>query len=153
MRIIVKFMKVVLLKDVKGLGQIGDIKNVAAGYAGNFLLPQKLVRLATDDSVKEVEQDRVRQAKVAEKELVDTEKLASSLNSQVVKIVGKVNESGTLYAAVTSAKIASELKQRGFDVKKNQVMLPEPIKEEGEYPVTISLDHGLEAEITVIINE
>jgi len=146
-------MKVVLLKDVKGLGQIGDIKNVAAGYAGNFLLPQKLVRLATDDSVKEVEQDRVRQAKVAEKELVDTEKLASSLNSQVVKIVGKVNESGTLYAAVTSAKIASELKQRGFDVKKNQVMLPEPIKEEGEYPVTISLDHGLEAEITVIINE
>ena len=82
-----------------------------------------------------------------------TEKIAEQLNGQAIEIISKVNEDGKLYAAITPAMIIKVLKEKGFDIKKDQIILPEPIKEVGEYPIVITLDHGLEAEITLTVSE
>jgi large subunit ribosomal protein L9 len=145
-------MKVILLQSVEGLGKEGEIKEVALGYARNFLIPRGLAEEATEDLIAQIEKRKEKEAKVAEMDLVKTEKLASQLDGQEIEITAKASEEGRLYAAVTPAKIASELKAKGFEINVDQVLVPEPIKELGEYEVTLNLPHGLEAKITLIIS-
>jgi large subunit ribosomal protein L9 len=147
------FMKVILLKEVKSLGLKGDIKEVADGYARNFLFPQQLAMVASEENIARVKEEQVRQAKMAEQDLILTEKIAEQLGGLILEMEGKINENGRLYAAISQAMVAKKLKEKGFDVKKGQILLAESIKELGEYPVTINLDHGLEAEITLIVKE
>jgi len=146
-------MKVILLKEVKSLGLKGDIKEVADGYARNFLFPQQLAMVASEENIARVKEEQVRQAKMAEQDLILTEKIAEQLGGLILEMEGKINENGRLYAAISQAMVAKKLKEKGFDVKKGQILLAESIKELGEYPVTINLDHGLEAEITLIVKE
>ena len=146
-------MKVILLKEVKSLGLKGDIKEVADGYARNFLFPQQLAMVASEENIARVKEEQVRQAKMAEQDLILTEKIAEQLGGLILEMEGKINENGRLYAAISQAMVAKKLKEKGFDVKKGQILLTESIKELGEYPVTINLDHGLEAEITLIVKE
>lgn len=146
-------MKVILLKNIKGLGNGGEIKDVADGYARNFLMPQGLAEPATPEKSQKLKVEKIKQEKEVEASLFATEKLAEKLQGQIVEIPGKVNESGTLYAAITPAKIAGKLKELGFEVAKDQIILPEPIKELGEHLVTLNLEHGLEAEITIMAIE
>ena len=144
-------MKVILLKDVPELGQRGDVKEVALGYARNFLIPKGLAKEATPEMVAEVEMQKQKEVKVAEQDLAQVEKLAQDLEGQVVELAAKASEEGRLYAAVSSAKIAAALKEKGFEVRKDQI-IAEHIKEVGEHEILISLDHGLEARITLVIN-
>ncbi|MEK7653324.1 MAG: 50S ribosomal protein L9 [Patescibacteria group bacterium] len=146
-------MKVILLKNIPKLGEAGEIREVSDGYARNFLLAKNLVEPATEENVKKLELEKEMKAKLAEEDLVVMEKIAERLNGTAIEIKGRVNEEGRLYAAITAPMIIKNLKEIGFEVKKGQVVLPEPIKEAGEYPVTVTLDHGLEAEITVIVTE
>lgn len=146
-------MKVLILKTVKGIGAIGQVKEVAEGYARNYLFPRGLAELASDLNVAKVKQEQQKVKKVAEQDLVAVEKLAEKLNGTEIEIKGRVNDAGKFYAAITAVKIVSRLKEMGFDVKKDQLVLPEPIKEAGEYNVVVELSHGLESEITVIATE
>ncbi|HLD28140.1 MAG TPA: 50S ribosomal protein L9 [Patescibacteria group bacterium] len=146
-------MKVILLKDVEGIGDTGEIKEVADGHARNFLLPGGLAELATPENISKVKEKKEELARIAEQDLILTEKIAEQLNGQAIEIISKVNEDGKLYAAITPAMIIKVLKEKGFDIKKDQIILPEPIKEVGEYPIVITLDHGLEAEITLTVSE
>ncbi|MFA6410163.1 MAG: 50S ribosomal protein L9 [Candidatus Buchananbacteria bacterium] len=146
-----KNVKVILVKNVANLGQIGDVKEVSFGYARNFLMPNGLVIEATPSALAEWEKNKEKRAKEAEADLKGMEQLVHKLEGETIEIFAKASEEGTLYAAVSAAKIAAALKDKGFDVTKNQIALSH-IKEIGEHEVLISLDHGLEARITLIIN-
>ena len=87
---------------------------------------------------------------MAEIDLALTEKIAEQLSGLDIEIEAKANEEGKYYAAISAIAIVKKLKEKGFEIKKDQIVLPESIKEAGEYPVTINLDHNLEAEIIVI---
>jgi len=146
-----KHMKVILLKDVPNLGAKDDIKDVALGYGRNFLFPQGLAIEATPDAITELEARKAKEEKIAEMDLEKTEQLIQQLEGQVIEISAKASDEGTLYAAVSPAKIAAALKAKGFAVSKDQIAANH-IKELGEHEIKINLDHGLEAVITLIIN-
>jgi large subunit ribosomal protein L9 len=144
-------MKVILLQDVEGLGKKYDLKEVKNGYARNFLLPEKLVRAATRQALKWLAGEKEIIEKQAEEDLKKAQASASGLDGLELNIVMKVGDEGQLFESVNSQKIAEKLKEMGFEVKKSQVKLENPIKDLGEFPVSISLDHNLEVEIKVII--
>ena len=144
-------MKVILLKDVVGLGKKGEIKNATDGHARNFLIPQKLVIVATDKAIKKLEQEKAIEAQKAEQELQHVEEMVSQIDGLEIEIPVKMDETGKLYGSINDQKISQMFKDRGFDIKKNQIKILQPIKEVGEYPITITFDHGLEAEIKLII--
>lgn len=144
-------MKIILLQDIEPLGKKYEIKEVKDGYARNFLLPKKLVKPATKQALKWLKGQKEILEKQAEENLKAAQDLASKLDGFEINISLKVGESGQLFESVNSQKIAEELKQKGFNVKKSQIVLKNPIKELGEFPVNINLDHNLEVEIKVII--
>ncbi|OHA62894.1 MAG: 50S ribosomal protein L9 [Candidatus Wildermuthbacteria bacterium RIFCSPHIGHO2_01_FULL_45_20] len=146
-------MKVVLIQDVENLGKKFEVKEVADGYARNMLIPQGLVKLATPEVIEWAELQKQIVTEKAEEGLKNSQQVASKLDDLEVQINVKVGESGQLFESITAQKIAERLKEIGFEVKKNQVKLEEPIKEFGEFPVKISLDHNLEAEIRLIVGE
>lgn len=145
-------MKVILLQDVEDAGKKYEVKEVSDGYARNFLIPNKLAKLATKESLKWLDE----QKEIIEKEAVEDLKLAQETASKIdgldVNILVKVGDEGQLFESVAAAKISERLKEMGFEVKKSHIKLEEPIKETGEFPVKVSLDHNLEAEINVVIS-
>ena len=145
-------MKVILIQSVKGLGEAGAIKEVADGYGSNFLIPRGLAQLATEENISKWQKDQECRERIAERDLALTEKIAEQLSGLALEIQGKANEAGKLYAAVNNVMIVKKLKETGFDLKKEQIVLAEPIKEPGEYPVVINLEHGLEAEINLTVS-
>jgi large subunit ribosomal protein L9 len=146
-------MKVILLKSIKSLGQAGEVKNVANGYAHNFLFPQKLAEMANSENIGASKQLKQKKEKEAIKGLEEVEELVGKIDGQTIEFKEKTNEEGKLYAAITTSKIVKKLKEKGFNINKKQIAMPEPIKEMGEHSVKINLDHELEAEIAVIISE
>ena len=146
-------MKVILLKDVENLGKKWDIKEVADGYARNLLIPKKLVKPATEKEVEEAEKMQAAVEAKAQKELESVEKLASKLDGYELKISVSVGDEGQLYSQVSVTQVSSALAEAGFKVSSKYIKIKEPIKELGEFPVTIEFDHGLEVEIQVIVEE
>lgn len=146
-------MRIILLKDIENLGKKLDIKEVKDGYARNFLIPKKLAKLATKESLKWLEIQKEIQTKKSEEDLKIIQKLTSSIDGLEVIIPVKIGEKNQLFEGINSQKIAEKLKEMGFKIKKNQIELPEPLKELGDYPIKIKFEHNLEAEIKIIIAE
>lgn len=146
-------MRVILLQDIENLGKKDSVKEVTDGYARNFLLPKKLVKLATKEALIELEKQEALAAQKAEEELKRVQGLVSQIDGQEIEITVKTKEEGKVYGSITPLKISQALKKIGFEVQKNQINLKEPIKKLGEYPITINFDHGLEAEIKVVAVE
>lgn len=146
-------MKVILLQDVENLGKKYEVKNVKAGYARNLLIPKGLAKLATREVLKWVETQKETEAKVAEEELKKVQDFVKEVDGLEITIPVKVGEEGQFFESINSQKIVEKLKAEGFEIKKNQIVLEEPIKELGEFPIKISFAHGLEAEIRIIVVE
>jgi large subunit ribosomal protein L9 len=146
-------MKVILLKDVPKLGKKFEVKDVADGHAANRLIPEGLAKPATKEALEWLDMQKELIEKTAEESLQKSQGVASQLDDMEVQLAMKVGEEGQLFEAVNAQKIADRLKEMGYDVKKSQVKLEQPIKELGEFPVKISFEHNLEAEIQVIITE
>lgn len=144
-------MKVILLQDVENVGKKGDVKNVANGYARNFLFPKKLAKLATKQAIEELEKQKELEAKKAEKELKAVQETVSKVDGLEIEMPVRIDEEGKLYGSVNEVEITKTLKAKGFEIKKNQIKIPQPIKEIGEYIVLILFDHNLEAEIKLIV--
>jgi large subunit ribosomal protein L9 len=145
-------MKVILLEDVEDLGKKYELKEVKDGHARNFLLPKKLARAATKDALKWLDDQKEVIEKKAEEDLKKSQALASGLDGLELNIAVKVGDEGQLFESINVQKIVEKLKEMGFDVKKSQVKLENPIKDIGEFPISIALEHNLEAEIKVIIS-
>ncbi len=145
-------MKVVLLKDVEKVGKQYDVKEVADGFARNFLITKNLAKPATEQAIVWAEVQKEILEKKAEENLKKTQGLASSIDGQEVVVEVKIGPEGQLFESINAQKISDQLKLMGFEIKKSQIDLTDPIKEVGEYPVKIKLDHNLEAQIQVIVN-
>jgi len=135
------------------MGKKFEVKEVKDGYARNFLIPQGLAKPATEEVLAWLETQKEIEEKKAEEGLKKFQEAASSLDDREVIIPVKVGDDGQLFESVNSQKIAEKLKEVGFEVKKSQIILAEPIKELGEFPVKIKFEHNLEAEIRVIVTK
>ena len=144
-------MKVILLQDIDKVGKKFEVKEVADGFAKNHLFPKKLAQPATKNALIFAETQREIAAKITEKELQETQAKASAMDGQEVIITVNVGEKNQLFESVTAQKIAEKMKEDGLEIDKKQIILKEPFKELGEYPVKISFPHNLEAEIKVTI--
>ncbi|KJS18176.1 MAG: 50S ribosomal protein L9 [Peptococcaceae bacterium BRH_c4b] len=145
-------MKVILLQDVKGQGKKDQIVNVSDGYARNFLIPRGLAVEATEGKVK----DLARQTAYADKKKSQEEDaargLAARMSGLTVQVSGKAGEGGKLFGAVGNKDIAEALeKQHGFNIDKKKIILKEPLKTLGVFPVTIKLHPVAQVEIQVAV--
>ncbi|HNR89104.1 MAG TPA: 50S ribosomal protein L9 [Spirochaetota bacterium] len=146
-------MKVILQKDIPNLGDAGDVKDVSPGYARNFLLPKKLVLVANESSQRAIEhQNKLIKIK-KDKRKKQSEKLIESLSGVSVTISAQVGEEGKLFGSVTSIDIARKLKEIGHEIDKRKIQLADPIKQVGEYEVTLKLEEGLNATVKVIVEQ
>jgi large subunit ribosomal protein L9 len=143
-------MKVILLKDIPKLGRMDEIKEVSDGYARNYLFNRNLAVPATTQAVKNIKTKSKKKEKDQEKDLKAQQDIAAKLDGYELNIVEKVSESGSLYAAISTNRIVTELKKLGFEVNKKQIKI-QPIKEIGEYNFKIKLGHGLESDIKLTV--
>jgi len=146
-------MKVILLQDVESLGKKNEVKSVANGYARNFLFPKKLAKLATKKALEELEKQKEEEARKAEEALKLVQEEVTKIDGLEFEVPVRIDEQGKLYGSINEIEISKILKTKGFEIKKKQIKIPQPIKELREYPVTILFDHGLEAVIKLIVTE
>lgn len=145
-------MEVLLLKDVEQLGEAGEIKRVANGYARNFLIPRGLAVIATPGAVKQVEMQLESEARREAKELDEAQALAQALEGLSVTFQARAGESDRLYGSITNANIADALSEQVEEqVDRRKIEMEEPLKELGTHAVTIRLAPGAEAKVTVVI--
>jgi len=146
-------MRVILLQDVENVGKKYEIKEVKAGFARNFLFAKNLAKPVTKEALKWLDMQKEIMATKEESDLKKNQELASAIDGQEVVVPVVVGEKDQLFASINAQKISEKLKELGFDVRKNQIDLDQPIKEIGEFPVKIKFEHNLEAEIKVIVTE
>lgn len=139
-------MKVVLNKDIKGIGKKLQIVEVSEGYARNYLLPKNLAVLANNQSVSEAKtkQSSLDFKKQTKKE--EAEKIKKALESQKIVFNVKVGEGGKLFGSITSKEISEEIKNRqGFEIEKKKIEIEGGIKTAGIYTAKIKLYEGITA--------
>ncbi|HNZ84115.1 MAG TPA: 50S ribosomal protein L9 [Candidatus Pacearchaeota archaeon] len=144
-------MKVILLDDVAKIGKKYDVKEVADGYARNFLIPKKLAEQATPAKLAKLDELRKIAQSEAEDRLKKIQELATKLDGQELTITEKIGKEGQLFESVNSKKIAETLEKAGYNIDKKQIEIEKPIKELGEFDIKINFDMGLEATIKLII--
>ena len=147
-------MKVILLQELKGKGGEGDVIDVAAGFANNYLLPQKLAILATKGNLKQLEQRKHNIAKREENRIADAEKMKAALEGATVKVEAKVGEEGQLFGSVTAKEIAEGIeKQLGVTLEKRKIVLKDDIKAFGSYTIEVKIYNGVSANVFVVVGE
>jgi large subunit ribosomal protein L9 len=145
-------MEVILRDHVEHLGRRGEIVKVADGYARNYLLPRKLALPVTDSNRKWVERERkIVEAKESE-ERGAAEAIATRLGALEIVIRRKVGETEQLYGSVSNQDIADVLKERGFDIDRRKILLPDAIKALGEFAVPVKLHRDVTAQLKVLVN-
>lgn len=146
-------MKVIFLQDVKGHGKKGEVKDVAEGYARNYLIPRGLAKAATESALKSLEQMKAAEDRRKEQEREKARALAAKLSQMTVVIRAKAGQNGRLFGAVTGKQIAEALEKEGIKLDKRQVELDEPIRELGTTRVTLRLYPEIKAELNVQVVE
>lgn len=145
-------MKILLCDDVAKCGQAGEIKEVSAGFARNFLIPKKLAVLATDANLRKWESEKkVRQVKL-EKNLEAAKKAAADLEAVQLEIKANAGKEGHLFGSITNQGIAEALLAKGFSVNKKNISLDAPIKSVGEYTVSVKLNPQVTANVKVAVS-
>lgn len=131
-------MKVVMLKDVGGVGQRGKIIEVSDGYALNYLIPHRFAEQATAEKESEVQRRMKSEDATREREAAANKAIVEGLRGQEVKLVAKSTEKGGLFKAVSAMDIAKAvMAQRGVMLRVASIILDTPIKTVGEHPITI----------------
>lgn len=144
-------MQIILQEDIEKLGHRGDVVEVKAGYARNYLLPRKLALEASKGNMNALERIRGALAKKTATEQAAAEKQAELLNGITLNFTRKAGENDQMFGSVTSADVAEALGAQKFSVDKRQVQIAEPIKALGEYPVTIKVFRDITASVKVIV--
>ena len=143
-------MEVILVKNVKGLGNEGEVVNVADGYARNYLLPRGLALQATKANLRALKERRETRETKVQKELAAAEKIAKQLERSKVTIRRKAGEGGRLFGSVTSKDVADAIEEAlGIEVDKRRIDLIEPIKAVGSYTVSMKLHSEVSTTIDI----
>lgn len=145
-------MKVILTERVKALGNIGELVKVSQGYARNFLIPNKLAKLADDGNSKQMADYQKMLAKKVAEEKTAAEALAKKVSSVTIELVKKIGGNGRLFGTVTNAELAKELEAQGINVEKRLITIDSPIKNLGEYKIVAKLFKGVEAAFKVKVS-
>lgn len=146
-------MKVIFIQDVKGQGKKGEEKNIADGYARNFLIPRGLAVEANSTNLNNLKGQKESAAYKKEQEIKAAEEIKAKLGSVVVKISAKAGENGKLFGSVTAKDIADSLKQQhGIEVDKRKIVLSSDIKTAGEITVDAKLYPQIVGKIKVVIS-
>jgi large subunit ribosomal protein L9 len=146
-------MKVIFLKDVKGQGKKGEVKDLSEGYVRNFLLPKGLVAAASDGNVKQLEHQKQSETKRKDKEKADAQELAAKLGEMLVVIKSKSGEGGRLFGSITSKQIAEELEKKGIHLDKRKIEMNDAIRSLGTTTVKVKLYPEVTAELRVQVSE
>ena len=144
-------MKVILTSDVVKLGKSGELKDVADGYARNFLIPQKLAVPAAGGAYRAWQHDIASREEKRKREREEAEIAATRITSTTLTMGVKVGEGGKLYGSITAKDIADALGRRGIEVDRHKVDLDEPLKSLGTYKVAVKVYAGLTPEVTVVV--
>ena len=143
-------MRVILLQDVEGLGKAGDLKDVANGYARNFLLPRRLAAGATPALLANHQQRVAAEQRKLEKQAEQNRQQAERLNQISLTFKARVGRQGRLYGSITSQDIAAGLREsEGISIDRRVIDLPNPIRALGTYMVPVKIAQKLEPKITV----
>ena len=149
-------MEVILFEKIDRLGGIGDLVNVKAGFARNYLLPQGKAKVATEANKAEIESRRAEFEKMAAEALAAAEQRREQIEALSINITAKSGTEGKLFGSIGNIDIAAAITEAGVEVEKRDVRLPEgPIRQAGEYEITLHLhtDVDATAKITIIGQE
>ena len=145
-------MKVILTRDVPNLGQAGDVKDTATGYARNYLIPKGMAVKATPVVVKEFERRRDIEAHQEERMAARAEMLAQRLGSVTLTFEAKASEKGRLFGSITTADIAEALgREVGEKFDRRKHILSEPLRQVGEHVISVRLTADVVAEVKVVV--
>jgi large subunit ribosomal protein L9 len=143
-------MKVILLQDVEGLGKVGDLKDVANGYARNFLLPKKMAAGATPQLLANYQQRIAAEQRKLEKQNEQNRQQADRLSQITLTFKARVGGQGRLYGSITSQDIAAGLREsEGITIDRRMIELPDPIRALGTFHVPVKLAQKFAPQITV----
>jgi large subunit ribosomal protein L9 len=147
-------MKVILLKDVKGQGKKGDIKDVSEGYAANFLFPKQLAAAANESSVKMLDQQKKAEQRKKDEEKAEASALGQKLETVTVQLTAKSGKDGRLFGAIPSKQVAEELeKQHKIKLDKRKILMDEPIRTLGVTEVGVKLHPEVTSKFKVHVSE
>ena len=141
--------RIILCEDIPALGNVGDVLEVAAGFARNNLLPLGLAMPYSEEGMRAIEKSRTQAGEKRAALAVEHEALASRLGSLQITFEEKVNADGHLYGAVTAKRIGEELAVQGFELPDSHIRLAEPIREAGEFEVPIHIHGDLTVDLKV----
>ena len=146
-------MKIYLLKDIPSLGTKGEIKDVANGYAINYLFPQKIAQRADANIIKKISQEKEQKIITDKKTKEQALELAAKIKKIILEIPLKFSEKGKeSYSSVNSKRIIKELESRDIHLLENQIELKKSLKEEGLYDVPLTLHPEVKTSLKVRIN-
>ena len=144
-------MKVILTSDVDTLGKSGELKDVADGYARNYLIRKKLAVPAAGGAYRAWQHDIASREEKRQRERGEAEIAATRISSTTLTMGVKVGEGGKLYGSITAQDIADALGRRGITVDKHKVDLDQPLKSLGTYKVAIKVYSGMTPEVTIVV--
>lgn len=142
---------VILRENVDGLGTIGDVVTVKAGYARNYLVPKGFASVANQRNVKELDHQKRQLARKLEKVTKDAEGVKARVEKVTCEFTQRASEEGKLFGSVTSMDLEAKLQAGGVEIDRKKIQLSEPIKSLGEHTVAVKLDAGVVAELKVIV--
>jgi large subunit ribosomal protein L9 len=144
-------MKVILQKDIKDLGKVGDLVNVATGFARNFLFPRKLAIEATENRIDEY-QHLKKIAEIKKKKAVNERKeTVQKLNGKTLLFKREAGENEKLFGSITTADISQELEKHSFSVDRRDIHIEEGIRVLGQHRATVKMGDGIEAELVIVV--
>ena len=144
-------MKVLLKEDILKLGWFGDVVEVNTGYARNYLLPQGLATIVSDDNIRALAEEKAKRAEQRIKEKKRLEEAAKAVDGAEAVIAAKANEQGHLFGSVTENMIASNLRAQGFTVADEVVQMHDHIKEVGTHNVKLRFAENVVVSVKVVV--
>lgn len=147
-------MKVILLENVEHLGEEGEIHEVADGYGRNYLIPQGKARMATEGAIKQKREDERQAKRKKMQQLEDAKRVASELADEQLVFSAKVGEGNRIFGTITTQQIATELRERGYDIDRKDIELDEDIRHIGAYTAKVDLHPKVDQRVNLqVISE
>ncbi|MDR0723765.1 MAG: 50S ribosomal protein L9 [Endomicrobium sp.] len=144
-------MKVILRSDIPNVGRQGEVKDVACGFARNYLFPKGLAMEATDRNLKIWQREKVKLEKQREEMINRAKEIASKMEVVEFKIQAKIGENGKIFGSITTANLSKLFAEQGFDINKRNILLSENIKELGNYEINVRLHSEVIFKVKLVV--
>ena len=144
-------MDIILVENIDGLGNIGDLANVKTGYARNYLIPKKLAVEANTRNIKEMEHQKRQLERKAQKVTQASEVIKGQIEALSFEFALRAGDEGKLFGSVTTMELAAKISEAGIEIDRKKIQLDEPIKNLGDFEVPVKLPAGVVATLKVAV--